>query len=191
MEVCITGGIACGKTTAGRYFAQRGFTVLEADEICRDLMRAGSELFRAVAAEFGPEVVGKDGELDRAALGRMVFADARRRARLNALTHPPARVEINRRRRARTGPLAVIVPLAYEAGWAEDWPVMICIGAPAALQMARLESRGLNADEACARLAAQMPVAEKMRRADYVIYNSGTPAVLRRQADLILQRLKF
>lgn len=191
MEVCITGGIACGKTTAGAYFAQQGFAVLEADDICRGLMRAGRTVFRAVAAEFGPDIIGQDGEIDRAALGRLVFGDARQLARLNALTHPPARAEINRRRRTRTGPLAVIVPLAYEAGWAADWPVMICVGAPAALQLERLQARGLTPAEARARLAAQMPVEEKMRRADYVIYNSGAPAVLQRQVDMILKRLHF
>ena len=189
MELCVTGGIACGKTLAGRYLAQQGFTVLEADEICHTLMRAGREVFRAVVDEFGPAIVGEDGEIDRAALGRLVFADTRRLARLNALTHPPARQEINRRRQAPAGPLAVIVPLVYEAGWAADWKAIVCVGAPLALQLDRLRARGLDAEAARARLAAQMAVAEKMRRADYAIYNSGTPESLRRQVQLILQRL--
>ena len=191
MELCITGGIACGKTTVGGYFAQRGFTVLDADEICRDLMRAGRNVFRAIRAEFGPDVIGQDGEINRAALGRLVFEDAHKLARLNALTHPAARAEINRRRRTHIGPLAVIIPLVYEANWAADWPVTICVAAPAALQMERLQARGLTSIEAQARMAAQLPVAEKIRRADYVIYNSGPPPVLQEQVDLILKHLNF
>ncbi len=195
VRICVTGGIACGKNLVGAALARRGVAVLDADRVCHAAMRAGGPLARRVAAAFGPRVVGRGGAIDRRVLGRLVFADAARRRRLNRLVHPVVIRAVGRwlRERAagarRRRAAAVLVPLVYEAGWERAWDRIVCVAAPANLQLARLRRRGVAAAGARARIAAQWPVEEKMRRADHVVFNSGSPACARRQARGILEEI--
>lgn len=188
--VCVTGGIACGKSLAGAMFAALGAVVLDTDRVCRALMRAGSPLGRRVARAFGPECLGRGGRLDRAALGRIVFGDAAKLRRLNRIVHPAvirhveswlARLAVGRRRRVAV----VLAPLVYEIGWERAWDRIVCVAAPERAQAARLKLRGLSAVEARRRIDAQLPVEEKMLRSDYVLFNGGARACLRRQAEMI------
>ena len=188
IELCITGGIACGKSLVGELLTEAGFTIVDADVVCHDLMRVGLPVWRSIIEEFGMEITDKDGAIQRTALGAIVFADPRRLAQLNALTHPPARAEIRRRRHACKGNFAAIIPLIYEVGWTEDWNKIICVAAPRVLQIERMQQRGLNQSAIQDRLKAQLPLTEKMRLADYVIYNNGSQPHLRRQIDLLLAR---
>ncbi|MDO9541621.1 MAG: dephospho-CoA kinase, partial [Kiritimatiellia bacterium] len=140
----------------------------------------------------------------RRALGRIVFADRVKREKLNALVHPEARRAINawlkmqsadckeKRGRREIGATiaAALVPLAYEAGWETGWDAVICVAAPLPVQIARLVKKGFSEKEAGARIAAQMSLAEKMSKADYVIFNAGTLEGLHQQTRKVFRSIK-
>lgn len=182
----LTGSIASGKTTVATMLREMGAVVIDADAIVHDLQRPGTPVFAAIVREFGPGVLRADGSLDRQALGRIVFADPGRRRSLEAIVHPAVRAEIWRQieHHRRAGRTAVVldIPLLYESGWDrmvdEIWVVYV----DAETQKARLMARsGLSAEEAEARIAAQMDLEEKARRAHRVIDNRGTLDATRAQ----------
>lgn len=194
-RVCVTGGIACGKSLVGAILEELGAAVIDTDLVCRDLMRAGRPLCGRVAAAFGQSILGADGEIDRGRLARLVFSDAARLRRLNRLVHPAVIREVEAwlagqaARRGRRRLAVALVPLVFEAGWDRDWDGIVCVGAPVGLQLARLRSRGLTAAAARARIAAQWPVEEKMRRADYVVFNGGGRPCVRRQVAAMVDTI--
>jgi len=194
-KICITGGIACGKSSVGGYLREFGLKVIDADEVCHDLMGRRGPLVDRIADVFGKGVLNRDGSANRRKLGRIVFADGVKRRKLNALVHPAARREISlwlEKRKAVPGMniVAALIPLVYEACWELDWDVVICVAAPLSVQTARLVRKGFSEKEAAARVAAQMPLAEKMSRADYVIFNAGPFAGLRQQTALVLRSIQ-
>lgn len=189
-RICITGGIACGKSLAGEVLAELGVPVRDADEVCHELIRSGGPLFDGIVSAFGRRILGAKGEIDRRRLGRIVFSNASLRQRLNAMVHPLACRVLeawvrNQARARRSNPrcraVAAVVPLVYETGWVEPWDWVVCVAAPLPAQVERLRRRGMTRRQALARIAAQMPLDEKMRRADYVVYNAGTVDEARRQ----------
>ncbi|MCC7518135.1 MAG: dephospho-CoA kinase [Verrucomicrobiae bacterium] len=174
LHVCLTGGIATGKSRVARWFTDRGWTTICADEIVHEFYRPGQPVAAAVTKEFGAEVLAADGSVDRARLGRIVFGDRARLARLNALVHPPVREAWRARAAAVEGrPVMVIVPLAYEAEAAEEFARVWVVACSARTQKARLEERGLNREDVAKRVAAQLPLQTKMDRADRVVWNDG------------------
>jgi len=198
-KICITGGIACGKSLVGDYWREAGASVIDADDICHMMMRAGSPLTKKIVAAFGNKILDRDGGIDRRVLGRIVFDEPSLRLRLNAIVHPEVREAINlwlkslettknRGQPARIA--AAMVPLVFEAGWDEDWDAIVCVAAPYSIQIERLRRRGFSCKEAAARVAAQMPLVEKMSRSDYVIFNAGPIAGLRSQAALVFRNIK-
>lgn len=193
--LALTGGIASGKSTIARRLAELGAVVVDADAIVRDVQSPGSPVLRAIAAAFGDHVLGADGALDRAALGAVVFADDDARARLNAIVHPAVRDESARRFAAAfaADPAAVVVydvPLLVEARVDDPWDVVVVADAPAELRARRLiELRGLTAQEAAARLAAQASDEARRAIADVVIDTSGTVAETIAQVDELWARL--
>ncbi|MCB9552226.1 MAG: dephospho-CoA kinase [bacterium] len=194
MLIGLTGGIACGKTTVARMLTARGAIVIDADQIARDVAAPGSPGLAAVVEAFGPAVLAADGALDRAALGAAVFGDPAERARLEAILHPRIAEESMRRIAAALAaapPLVVYdAALLVETGRADQFRPLVVVTATPEVQRARLIERdGLDPAAADARLAAQMPVAEKARRADHVIDNSGPLAETEAQVDALWQRL--
>jgi len=215
LRIGVTGGMACGKSLVGAYLQALGVAVIEADVVCHDLMRVGAPLFSRIVSVFGSAILAPDGGIDRAVLGRRVFGDAAALGRLNAILHPAAQDAIEawvrvRREEARRqsaaaignqqtaignsarewrGGVAAIIPLLYEASWEAAWDRVICVGAPMALQRRRLRSKGFTEEEVYARLAAQWPVEEKMKRADYVIFNAGTPWCAQMQTVQVMQQI--
>lgn len=194
MLIGLTGGIACGKTTVARMLTARGAIVIDADQIARDVAAPGSPGLAAVVEAFGPAVLAADGALDRAALGAAVFGDPAKRARLEGLLHPRIAEESMRRIAAALAaapPLVVYdAALLVETGRADQFRPLVVVTAPPEVQRARLIERdGLDPAAADARLAAQMPVAEKARRADHVIDNAGPLAETEAQVDALWQRL--
>jgi dephospho-CoA kinase len=185
----ITGGIACGKTETGRILSAEGFKVLDSDFLAHELMQKGRPVYEKVIERFGDSILAEDGEIDRAKLGEKVFADPQAREALNRLVHPAvikAAQEWIEECRASQEDAAVLVPLLFEAGWTDGWDAVICVTAPEEQVFQRLEKRGLSKDEAQKRIAAQMPLAEKAARSDFVIENSGTLESLRsRMVDLV------
>jgi dephospho-CoA kinase len=180
--VGLTGGIATGKSTFAALLRARGLPVVDADELSRAASRTPPVL-AAIAAEFGPEYLDGDGQLDRKKMGALVFADAEARGRLEAILHPAIRAATAEEtaRLAREGqPLAFYdTPLLYEAGLGAEVDCVVVVYAPRIEQLHRATRRdGLSWTDAQARLAAQLDIEEKARMADVVIDNSGEPDAL-------------
>jgi dephospho-CoA kinase len=199
MVIGLTGGIASGKSTVSRLLAAHGAEIIDADLLARQVVAPGQAAFKAVVAAFGDEVVAADGQLDREKLGALVFADAVRRKQLEALIHPHVRLESHKRqteiRRRRPKALIVMdIPLLFEIGMDAELAEVVVVYVPFAVQLARLMARdGLDETASRARIAAQMDLETKRRRATRVIDNSGSPAETRRQVARLyteLQRLE-
>lgn len=181
----LTGGIACGKSTVSTELRAHGAAIIDADALAHELSQPHQPIYNAYVERFGREIVTVDGTLDRAAVARRVFADPAVRAEVEAIAHPIIRRAAEERLRAareESKRAAVLdVPLLFEAGWDaladETWVVAL----PREEQLARLLARdtSMDAGEARARIAAQMPLAEKCARADVVIDNSGTVEEIR------------
>lgn len=181
----LTGGIACGKSTVSTELRAHGAAIIDADALAHELSQPHQPIYNAYVERFGREIVTADGMLDRAAIARRVFADPAVRAEVDAIAHPLIRMAAEERLRAARDEnkrAAVLdVPLLFEAGWDaladETWVVAL----PREEQLARLLARDTSMDEgeARARIAAQMPLAEKCARADVIIDNSGTKEEIR------------
>ncbi len=193
LSVGLTGNIASGKSTVVRIWRRLGARVIDADRLARLAVAPGTPGLRNVVEEFGEEILGPEGELDREELGRRVFADPDARRRLEAIVHP----EVGRLRREEerriageveaSGESGVVlvhdIPLLFEAGLSVDFDVVVLIDAPREERLRRLvEKRGLDPEQARQRIDAQQPAEEKRRAADLVIENDGTLDELERRA---------
>ncbi|MCR2811480.1 dephospho-CoA kinase [Microbacterium sp. zg.Y1090] len=193
--IALTGGIASGKSTIAQRLAEHGAIVVDADRIVRDVQTPGSPVLDEIAAQFGPDVLGADGSLNRARLASLVFGDDEALARLNAIVHPAVRQESARRFAAarEADPAAVVVydvPLLVDARADDPWDLIVVAHAPADVRVRRLvELRGMNEADAQARLAAQVPDARRLAIADVVIDTTGTLADTRAQTDDLWRRL--
>lgn len=190
-HIALTGGIACGKSLLATELRQRGWEVIDTDEIAHQVMESGQPTWKNVVDLFGPSILQVNKSIDRKVLGRIVFADATLRAKLNEITHPAIRTlwQQQREDRARTHPhqpLAVMIPLLFECELEKHFTTVWCVGASRVTQLLRLAQRGLSPLEAEQRLASQLPVAAKMARAQIAFWSEGTPAVLRHQLDHVL-----
>ena len=182
--VGLTGGVGSGKSTVARLLARRGAVILSADTYAREAVAAGTPGFHRVVELFGPEVVGPDGELDRAALAALVFSDADRRAALEAVIHPEVRRRIAEGIAGEAASDHVVVvdsPLLIETGAHEVFPLVVVVSASPGTQIARLVARGMEEADARARMAAQMPLGDKAAFADVLLDNEGTEAELETQ----------
>jgi len=187
--VGLTGGIGAGKSTAARRLEERGAVVVDADRIARGLLEPGGAAFGPVVEHFGPRVLGEDGRIDRSRLAQVVFADPDELGALNRLTHPLVGAEIGRRlEEARASGAAVVVldvPLLVEGGRGR-YPVdvVVVVDVPEALALERLVAlRGMDPDDARARMASQANRAERLAAADIVLDNAGAESELLAQVD--------
>ncbi len=174
----LTGGIASGKSAVGRMLARAGVPVIDADQLARDAVAPGTQGLADVVARFGAGVLAPDGTLDRKKLGAIVFADDDARRDLNAITHPRVAVLALERLdalRQAGAPVAVYeVPLLFENGLETMMDATLLVAAPIEVQLRRMRERdGLDDAAARARIAAQMPLDDKRRRATAVIDNAG------------------
>lgn len=190
----LTGSIGSGKTTVAAHLRQLGATVIDADEGVRSVQAPGEEGLRQLVAEFGDEILSPSGELDRAKLARLVFADAPARKRLNAIIHPLVRAWMAERlgeADARGEAVVVLdIPLLYETRGDAGLDAVILVYAPEDLMLRRLtELRGMTEADARARVAAQLPMEEKRRRATHVIENTGTLSDLRARTEEVWREL--
>lgn len=174
----LTGGIASGKSTASAYLRELGAVIVDADAISRASTRCGGAAFEAVCAAFG-DILGADGEIDRRKLGGIVFADEDARRKLNSIVHPAvmaeSRAQIENARASGAKMCILDVPLLFETGMEklcdETWLIYV----PREEQIRRMAERdGLDAAAAAARIDSQMPLEEKLKRADVAIDSSGT-----------------
>ena len=188
LKVGLTGGIGSGKSEVTRRLAALGAYVVDADVLAREVVEPGTPGLAAVAAEFGAEVLRPGGSLDRDRLGAIVFADPAARARLNAIVHPLVGAATAERFAAAPADAIVVhdVPLLVEVGLAAAYDVVLVVAATPETQGSRLvRARGMSADEARSRIAAQAPLADKLAVADFVITNDGSLDDLDRQVQAV------
>lgn len=190
----LTGGIASGKTTVAKIFREKGLTVIDCDQLAREVVQVGKPAWQEIRATFGREYFHADGTLDRRALGRKIFSDARARERLNQIIHPRVRERIREQisQAEKRGEKCVVVdiPLLFEAGFENEVDAVLVVYVDAETQACRLKNRdNLSAEEVRERIAAQLPLEEKVRRADYVIDNGKSFSETRCQVEYLLDRL--
>ena len=181
----LTGGIACGKTTVANLFEALGATIVDTDQLAREVVAPGSPLLPQIAAHFGADVLAADGSLDRRALRTRVFAEPAERLWLEQLTHPAIRELTDARSAAPQGPYAIVViPLLVETAGAKRFDRVLVVDCDPEVQLARLQARdGTTRAEAQRMLAAQATRAERLAVADDVVHNDGDVAALRDQVE--------
>jgi dephospho-CoA kinase len=183
LRLGLTGGIASGKSLVAAELAARGAVVIDADVLAREVVEPGSEGLAAVVARFGEDVL-QSGRLDRARLGRMVFADPAARRDLERIVHPAVRARAAELERAAPADAVVVhvIPLLVETGQQDRFDVVVVVDLDPETQLARLVARdGFDAADAQARLAAQATREERRAVADVVIDNSGSVTDLKAQ----------
>jgi dephospho-CoA kinase len=191
MRVGLTGGLGAGKSTVAGLLARHGAIVIDADAIAREVVRAGTPGFAAVVERFGTDIVGADGELDRARLAKIVFADVTARNDLNGIVHPLVG-ERSMQIMANAPDDAIVVydvPLLAEGGLAEGFDVVVVVEAELATRLRRLEERGLAEADARARIAAQATDEQRRAIADEIVLNDGTEQELADQIRELWPRL--
>jgi len=186
LRIGLTGGIGAGKSTVATRLIELGATIIDADLLAREVVEPGTAGLAGVVEAFGPGVLLDDGRLDRAALGRIVFADAAQLARLNAILHPLI-AERTRALVAAADDDAVLVhdvPLLVENGLAAGFDLVMVVHAPEPERVRRLvEERGMSERDARARIQAQADDRERRAVADVWIDNSATPQATLGQVD--------
>jgi dephospho-CoA kinase len=193
LSVALTGNIGAGKTTVAELFKTWGATVIDADQVVREVQAPGQPALTRIARRFGVGVIRTDGTLDRAALRAKVVRDPAALADLNRIVHP----EVHRRRRellaearARGDRIVVSdIPLLFESGDPAEFDAVVLVDAPEAVRRGRLRARALPPEELEGLMAAQLPPATKRPRSDYVIDNDGDLATLERAAASVWQAL--
>lgn len=178
MVVGITGGIACGKSEAGKTLEAAGVLVLDADEVAHFVSKYEPETCDAIAKAFGSTVFSPYGMLDRRALGDIVFSSPEERVKLERILHPRIKkilsVNIDRARRRKAN-IALVAPLLIEANFQDIVDIIWVVSSEERLQVKRLnENYGLSEIDAYRRINAQLPLREKEAYADYVLRNNGT-----------------
>ncbi len=193
--VGLTGGIATGKSTVAAVFQRMDCAIIDADRIAREIVRPGSPGLEALCRQFGRGILDEAGGLNRSALGKIVFRNPVLRDRLNELLHPPilARIDAALKAYRQEGRDMVILdaPLLFETGLNARTDAVVVVYAGEEVQLKRLMERdGLTREEAALRIASQMPLQEKVRRADFVIDNGGGLPATEEQAKEVLKKLK-
>lgn len=191
----ITGGIASGKSAVAGMLRELGFRVIDADALGHEVMEPGTRAYGEIVAEFGAGVVGADGRIDRGKLGTIVFADAEKLRKLNAIVHPRVEEEMVRQfaewEKSGVADAAFVeAALLVEAGYQKNLDGLVVAWCKPEQQMERLLSRGLSEPEARRRIAAQMPAEEKLKYATEKIDCSGSLEETRRQVGELAATLR-
>ncbi|MGC9940596.1 MAG: dephospho-CoA kinase [Verrucomicrobiota bacterium] len=194
MKVCgLTGGVGMGKSTAAGFFLKLGARVVDTDEIARRLVQPGQPALLEIGEQFGKEVIAAGGELKRAELARIVFGDELARKKLESILHPRVREGWSRQIevwRAENHRLAlVVIPLLFETQAQTVFEKVICAACSPAAQHERLRGRGWDPEQIRRRIAAQMPVEQKIVRSHFVIWTEGLTAVHEQQVSRVWERL--
>ena len=191
--VGLTGGIGSGKSTVADLLRDRGAVVLDADDFARAAVVAGSEGLRKVIERFGPEVLGPDGELDRRKLASIVFTDPAALSDLEAIVHPEVRrmfADGIQENLDSQGIVVLVNPLLIEMGTHRDCDIVVVVSTSIETQIARSVARGMEESDVRARIAAQLPLAERAQAADVLIDNEGTVEELEHEVDVLWHELR-
>ncbi|HEU6449654.1 MAG TPA: dephospho-CoA kinase [Verrucomicrobiae bacterium] len=191
MKLCgLTGGVGMGKSTAAGFLSQHGARIMDTDELARELVQPGRPALAEIRDTFGKNIVAADGFLCRDELAKIVFADAAARKKLEQILHPKIRQRWQsqvEQWRQQNIPLAVVViPLLFETHAESCFDKIICVACSEKERRERLRARGWNDEQISQRIAAQMPVEEKIARAHFVIWTEGGLADHSAQVERIL-----
>ena len=193
MKVCgLTGGVGMGKSTTAGFLRTHGAQVVDTDDLAHQLVQPGEPALAEIQNQFGKAVIAADGRLRRDELAHIVFADAAARKKLEEILHPKIRerwlsqIEIWRGQNCQLA--VVVIPLLYETQAESQFDRIICVACSAAEQHERLLARGWSTEQIRQRIAAQMPVDQKIARADFVIWTDGNLDSHRQQLERILAK---
>ncbi|WP_025783752.1 dephospho-CoA kinase [Sporosarcina sp. D27] len=191
MIIGLTGSIASGKSTVANLLKDRGYPVVDADEIARLVVEPGSPVLKEIETVFGREVIREDGSMDRAVMGQLIFGDDKKREQLNNMIHPAIRKELIAQKEAHlaAGAKTVIldIPLLFENKLHDYVEKILVVSVTPEVQKERLMSRNqLSEQEADSRIASQLPMEFKEQGADAVIDNNGKLVETERQVEDVL-----
>jgi dephospho-CoA kinase len=192
-KIALTGGIATGKSYVANRLKEAGVPIVDADALAREVVTPGSPALAAIRKRFGPDAVRRDGTMDRVRIAQVVFKDKRARLDLEAIIHPAVIKAINDFFNAlpKRTPFAVAdIPLVYETNREKEFDAVIVVACPREMQLQRLMERNqLSKEDAERRLAAQLPIDAKVKKATYVIKNDGSFDETNAQVDALIQKL--
>jgi dephospho-CoA kinase len=191
LTIGLTGGIASGKSTVTGMIRELGIPVIDADQVARDVVKVGEEAYAQIVATFGSDILQTNGEIDRAKLGAIVFHNEQERKKLNAIVHPAVRRRMMAEKEAyvQSGAKTIVldIPLLFESELTHFIDKVIVVYVDDDIQLERLMKRnGFSKEEALARIRSQMPLREKVKKADAVINNNGTVEETKQQLLQIL-----
>src|SRR5258706_1769985 len=195
IRIGLTGNIASGKSEVARMLADRGATIIDADELAREAVEPETQALKDIIKRWGKDVLNQDGGLDRAALRQIVFADQNELDALNRIVHPGVTRLRDRevaRARERGDPIVVcVIPLLFERNIVEEFDAIILVDAPRPLRLERLvATRGLEETEAMNMIASQRPAELNGARAGFVIENEGSLDKLEPDVDALWSSLR-
>jgi dephospho-CoA kinase len=188
--LALTGGIGCGKSLAAQYFAELGALVIDADQLARAAIERGSAGFDEVVTLFGDSIL-KDGNIDRRALGEIIFKDPKAKDALEKIIHPFVRKEFEEAVASLKGDQVLVyeIPLLYETNNQERFDLVITVESEMENRIARLRGRGMHISEIEGRIAAQATREQRIEIADFLIDNDGSEDELLRQVEKIWDSL--
>jgi dephospho-CoA kinase len=190
ITIGLTGGIATGKSALERFLRARNIPVLDADLVSREVMVPGTHALAAIIQRYGFDILNAQGSLNRKKLGQMVFQDVAERHWLEQLIHPLVRARMSEWRDANEQVKVLSIPLLFESGMTDLVDLVWVVSCTPAIQQLRLQQRDqLTAEEAQARIQAQMPLDQKVALADWVFENDYAPEQLAYQLDQALKSL--
>jgi len=188
MVIGLTGGIGCGKSAAAACFAEFGFNVVDADQLAREVLESAGCVSQ-LRARWGDACLTADGRPDRRWIAAKVFGEPAELAFLEALTHP----EVARLRQAAVGDAkrhhVVEIPLLFEKNLTDGFAMIVCVSCSEETRRARLLKKGLTDEEISRRINSQLPLSEKVKRSDVVLFNDGDRSFLREQVAALVGRL--
>jgi dephospho-CoA kinase len=192
-KIALTGGIATGKTYVATRLREAGVPMVDADVLSREVVAPGSPALAAIRKRFGPDAVRRDGTMDRIRVGQIVFKDKRARLDLEAIIHPAVVKAINDffATLPKRTPFAVAdIPLVFETNRDKEFDAIIVVACPRDMQLQRMMERNkLSKEDAERRLAAQLPIDQKVKKATYVIDNSGSFEQTDAQIAALIEKL--
>ncbi len=187
LRIGLTGGFGTGKSTVAEIFRELSAEIIDADQLAREFLRPDREEYRQVVGQFGEKILDSSGKIDRKVLADEIFSDPGARDRLNRIVHPGVIEEMDERLVNSSHPVTVaVIPLLFEVGLPDRFDYVVVVEAELETVRKRVsDSRGLSEEEIDRRWAVQLPLAEKARRADYIVNNNGSLEETRRQVEEI------
>ena len=194
MKLCgLTGGVGMGKSTAAGFLSELGARIVDTDEIAREIVQPDKPALAEIKKHFGAAFIAPDGSLNRDALAHVVFNDPVALKKLEGILHPKIREHwlalVNQWRDENCALAVVVIPLLFETEAENEFDKIICVACSPGSQRERLRSRGWKENQIDRRIAAQMPIEQKIARSHFVVWTEGAPEVHRRQIAEIFGKI--